>query len=178
METQKLFSTPERSRILERILSDPQERPQVRRIAKELGLSPAPVSKYLALLRGLGILDGTVHFENPLVRALKMLMNVEKVCGAVGKLGKIPWAKGIGIYGSWAKGANTKDSDVDVWMLADAPVAELELAKAQAALKKSLGVECSVLLLTRQKLAQMKGKDPVLYYALINSFVVRGAGID
>lgn len=178
METHKLFSTPARARILERVLSDPQERLRVRRIAKELGVSPASVSKYLAVLRGMGIVDGTVRTENPIVRALKLLINMEKACCAVGRLKKIRWARGVGIYGSWANGTNTRDSDIDIWMLADEPVAEIELAKAQAALKKSLGVECSILLLTRQKLAQMREKDPALYYALVNSFVVRGAGID
>ena len=29
------------------------------------------------------------------------------------------WAKGIGIYGSWAKGTNNAESDVQLWILVE-----------------------------------------------------------
>ncbi len=179
METQKLLSTPERARMLEHLLANPGEKLQVRSIAKKLGISPATVSKYLWILRKKRIVDGTVDIRRPLARALKILLNIEKLDNAAEKLKTIPrGTKGIGVYGSWANGMNTENSDIDIWLLSDSPMAEIELARMQAHLKNSLKAECSILAVTPHKLAQMKEKDPVMYYSLVNSFVLWGAGID
>lgn len=174
-----MFSTPERARVLEYVLSNPEQAPRVRRVAKLLGLSPAPVSKYLAILREKGILGKEVIIESPLTRALKILMNVEKVAGVIGRLKSVPkWVRGIGVYGSWANGRNTQESDLDLWFLADVPPPEIDIARMQSDIRKSLGVECNALVLTKKKLELMLERDPVMYYSLVNSFVIRGAGID
>jgi predicted nucleotidyltransferase len=179
METQKLLSTPERARILEYLLANPGGKLQVRSIARKLEVSPASVSNCLGRLREKRMIEGNLDIKHPIVRALKILMNIEKLDNAVEKLKPMPKEiKGIGAYGSWASGTNTENSDIDIWLLADSQIAEIELARMQSRLKNSLNTECSLLAVTPQKLAQMKEKDPVMYYSLVNSFILRGAGID
>jgi len=91
------------------------------------------------------------------------------------------WAKGIGIYGSWARGTNTRESDLDLWILVDTYSRDLEFQVAgfQHELAHVLGYEVHTLILTKEKVRDLSRKDAPFYEEFRRDYVViRGEGID
>lgn len=92
-----------------------------------------------------------------------------------------PWATGIGMYGSWARGTNTTGSDLDLWILVKQYTADLEfqIALYRHDLSHELGCEIHLLLLTEEKIQDLRRKDLPFYEEFIKDQVgIRGAGID
>ena len=110
-----LFRTGERITLLRAALNVPAC--TVQQITSKTGLSKGLVSPYLALLEREGLLkktDRTYRLTfSPLTVAVKRLLNIDLV-SAVFK--KPAWASGIGMYGSWAGGMNTEESDIDLYI--------------------------------------------------------------
>lgn len=175
-----LFSSPERVKLLTYVLNNPGSAAPVRALAKELGLSPAFTSVFLRKIREEGLISKKTSIPGPKARALKVLINVSMLLdtGAIKTVKRLmPQAKSIGIYGSWAKGLNHADSDIDMWVRAD-DAGEKSLLKLRAMLKGKLKVEPNILLVSEKKLGELREKDSVFYYALVNSFVLDGEGLD
>jgi predicted nucleotidyltransferase len=76
-------------------------------------------------------------------------------------------AKGLGLYGSWARGTNHQDSDLDVWIKADSLPAENMLARMQKDLSLQTRAEVNLLVLTPEKLERLKREDKPFYNSLI-----------
>ena len=72
--------------------------------------------------------------------------------------------KGVGIYGSMAKGTNTKDSDIDLWIMTK-PISEENLAKLTRVIMKFGNIK--PLYLTQDKLEILKKNDQLFYHALL-----------
>jgi predicted nucleotidyltransferase len=88
-------------------------------------------------------------------------------------------AKGLGLYGSWARGTNHQDSDLDVWLSADSLPPESELARLQRDLSLQAGVEVNLLVLIPEKLERLKREDPPFYNSLvINSVTLKGEPLE
>lgn len=176
----ELFKSDDRVRIL-RYVSE-RKSVTVQSTAQRTGVSKPVVSRYLKLLREKGLCERTgrtiswVH--SPLGSALKRLLNVvllnEHLTSHV-------WARGIGIYGSWARGTNTSESDLDLWILVEtySPERELRIAEMQHTLAHTLGYEVHTLLLTKEKLRDLSRKDTPFYEEFMkDQIVIRGVGID
>lgn len=82
------------------------------------------------------------------------------------------WATGMGIFGSWAQGTNTYESDMDVWVRARKYPPESDLAKLQNALKKAAGCETNLLVLTQEKMREIRSKDVPFYNSLMKTSIV------
>jgi len=80
-----------------------------------------------------------------------------------------PWATGIGIYGSWADGTNTTESDLDLWILVAYYTPELEINAAELEQNLEADIHCEVnsLILTSEKLRQLKAEDQPFYSGLM-----------
>lgn len=174
-----LISTGGRKKILEKILSNSGKAYGVRELAATVGVSPGAVSIFLRALEKDGIMrKGVPDLSNPEVRALKILFNVEKVRAVYGKLAKRFVMGGMGVYGSWAKGENTEDSDLDVWIRVGKEPPPLETAEIRRIVKEGAGVaNASILFITPESLKEMRKKDSVFYSTLFHSFVIGGEGI-
>lgn len=171
MNISDIISTPERVKILDYILEDPTRRISVTGVARELNLSKGLVSQYLHMLResniSVKVEDKRFHInaENPSVRALKILLNLNKL--NIDKIQKIKGLKGIGMYGSWAKGTNTKESDVDIWIKVKKHPSEEKIAKASAELGKRIGYDVRILVLSPERIERLKKEDPIFYHSLV-----------
>ena len=76
-------------------------------------------------------------------------------------------ARGLGLYGSWARGMNHQESDLDVWIRADSLPAESELARLQKDLSQQADCEVNLLVLTPEKLERLKREDKPFYNSLV-----------
>jgi len=177
-DLQQIFSTQERIRILEKVVSG---RPiNIPRISKEAGVNKGLVSRYLQLLLKLGMAEksGRSYRFAPgsqLSRSIKLLLNLSAL--DIKKFDKS--IKLIVIYGSYAKGTNTEKSDIDMWVKIGSPVKEQKIAEIEHGLGKKMKRDVHMLVLDRKKLARLKADDPVFYYSLaFGSFVVWGEGIE
>jgi predicted nucleotidyltransferase len=164
----ELLSSEERIRLLRYALTTSPF--TVTEAAREAGVNKGLASRYLALLVGEGYLerDGRDFFwiDNPKTRSLKAFLNVE----ALEKQFDLPdWAIGIGLYGSWATGTNTSESDLDLWLLVEeiSPETDLEVARLERDLSAAIGSEVTILVLTREKLSVLREEDPPFYISLM-----------
>lgn len=88
------------------------------------------------------------------------------------------WAKGIGIYGSWAQGPNTLESDFDLWVKVESYPSKQDLAILHKDLKSKINAEINILVLTPEKIGMLKKTDPHFYSSLIRtSMPLRGEPI-
>jgi predicted nucleotidyltransferase len=166
-----LFKTEERLKILYYVLY--RNYAGVTLVSKETGTNKGLVSRYLNKLARYGMLRKTDKkysvVDSAMVRAVKILLNLNR-------LGTEPmtfnWVIGMGIFGSWAQGTNTYESDLDVWVRAERYPPELDLAKLQGALKKMAGCETNLLVLTQEKLREIRTKDAPFYNSLMRTSIV------
>lgn len=171
----KIFSRRQREEILAHMLGNPSRGYRVREIAKEFKVSVGSVSQFLALLKKNRILrrKGDVFFVdagNPLSKAIKIVLNVAEL--DVAPLKKIPGLLGIGLFGSWAKGTNREDSDIDIWVKVKKRVGQEIIARASGQLNRKTSHKAEVLVLDPEKSESLKKEDPIFYYSLVYGSVV------
>ncbi len=175
-----LLSSEGRKKLLRLIFGNPAERVGVRAAARECGLSPASVSLFMKALGEEGILrEGMPDFENPEVRALKILFNAERLHPAFKYLERNFGVKGMGMYGSWTHGTNVEGEELDAWVLMAKVPEEGEARRLGVELAAIADVPAAnVVFLTRERVEEIRGKKSMLYSALFNSFRIGGEGID
>ena len=169
-----LFKTEERVKILRYAMFSNAF--SVAEVSRVTGVTKGLVSRYLRCLMELGLLRKEGRTYSPLdganSRAIKLLLNLERINLSALTL---VFAKGLGLYGSWANGTNNEDSDLDVWIRADCMLPESELARLQRDLSRQAGVEANLLVLTPEKLESLKREDSPFYNSLVmNSMTLKG----
>lgn len=167
----ELFKTKERIRIISHIMY--QKSFTVNHVSSETGITKGLVSRYLKYLFGLGFLAKTKNIYQPIdcahTRAIKLLLNLNKISM---KSLDTDWTTGIGIFGSWAQGANTYESDLDIWIKVDAYPAEYQMARLQRDISAMAGVEVNMLILTPEKMKSIKMTDQPFYNSLLRTSIV------
>ena len=175
-----LFSR-EREKIVEYVLSNPTEKAKVRELAKRLKLSPAHVSRTLRILTKDDFFkENAVDMSNPYVRALKIFLNLKKLKekGIIKMLKKIE-VLGAGMYGSWSNGTNNEDSDLDVWIKVRKHPGERKVAAVSSDVRKILGRNVQILVLTPERIDRLKKEDPIFYYSLVfGSMTLYGEAVE
>ncbi|MCD6372507.1 MAG: nucleotidyltransferase domain-containing protein [Thermococcus sp.] len=175
----ELVSTPERIKVLRYVLE--RHRVGVEETARATGLSKGLVSKTLRLLVEYGMAEKSGRsfriLNVPKTRELKRFINFLFLSKKLEPL-KEEWTLALGIYGSFATGENTPESDLDVWVF----VKRLSIAKS-ASLKKKIEKaterEANLLVLTPERLRKLRDEDPVFYYSLAyGSMVIWGEGLE
>ena len=177
MNMQPLFSTKERELILNYLLDHADLPINMNQIAREIGVSPSQVHKYVSILRQCKLVEGSEVLDTPLLNTLRLIKNLNIIdeFGVVKKIRKaIPSAKGIGLYGSWAGGRNTRQSDLDLWVKTDIEVSDLEIAKISRTISEGLRAEVELLIATPRKIDFLQKKAESVYYTLFNSMLLWG----
>ena len=174
----ELFKTKERVRIISYILY--QKSFTVNQVSNETGITKGLVSRYLKYVHGAGLFTKTRNLYQPIdcahARAIRLLLNLNKI--NIKPL-DIDWATGIGIFGSWAEGTNTYESDLDILVKVDAYPAEYQLARLQRDISAMAGVEVNMLVLTPEKIKSIKKADMPFYKSLLRtSIVLKGGSIE
>lgn len=169
-----ICKTPARITLLMAVLKNPTM--SVSAIATRTGMTKGMVSRYLSILEAEGILvrekRGYRLVESPLVIAIRQLLNILLLRRIV----SLPeWAWGIGVYGSWGKGTNTEESDLDIWIYAERPAPPEETGRIMRTIRKSVDAEVHLLLLTPERIRQIRENDEPFYESLVESMkIIRG----
>lgn len=166
-------------KIIKYLLDHPTAKIHGKNLAKELRISEPSVSVVLKLLRKIKFVKGkNIDILNPKVRAMKIAFNIEKASKIIKNIVSSLNVSGIGVYGSWAKGTNNENSDIDLWINVKENLEAVKLAKLRREIREKINVEPSFLILTKEKIEKLKKDNPVLYFSLIYSFLLWGAQID
>lgn len=176
----ELFKTEERAKILHYVMF--RSGLSVSEVSKVTRVNKGLVSRYLRFLEGLGLLkrDGSKYalLDGALPRAVRLLLNLEKL--DLSTFDSSPFdgtkgIKGLGLYGSWANGTNNLESDLDVWINADSLPEVRDLARLQSVFSQRAETEVNLIVLTKQKMAELEINDPPFYSSLItNSLTIKG----
>jgi predicted nucleotidyltransferase len=158
-----LFRTPERITLLRTALT--QHACTVQQIAGKTGISKGLASQYLALLEREGLLarknDRTYRvILSARTAAIKRILNIDRILVF---FKKPAWARGTGMYGSWAEGTNTEESDLDLWIFVKESPAGTAVAETERTVSRALSVEVHLLVLSREKIESMKKSDEPFY---------------
>ncbi|HEY9206054.1 MAG TPA: nucleotidyltransferase domain-containing protein [Candidatus Methanoperedens sp.] len=166
MNIYRLLSTRERVKILKFVLYKTGTF-GVSDVSRELKLSKGLVSKFFDILIKEKVLrklnKGFQVLDNLNTHAIKIFLNVESFNVNIFK--KFKFIRAAGIYGSFAKGTNTEESDIDIWIIVDRTNEE-DLAKLTNELKKKY-VNIKPLYLTKEKIETLKREDAVFYHSLV-----------
>jgi len=174
----QLFKTEERAKILRYAMF--RSAFSVAEVSRSTGVTKGLVSRYLRLLEMHGLLQKEGREYSPRdgahSRAIKLLLNLERIDMSTLSLGS---AKGLGLYGSWARGTNHQESDLDVWIKADSLPSESDLARLQKNLSMQTDSEVNLLVLTHEKLEKLKREDKPFYNSLVmNSVTLIGESLE
>jgi len=162
---ESLFSTSERIKILEAVIFR-TDSVSVNNIASQLGLSKGLVSKYFQILLKKQILKKEkgklVVADNASVKAVKILLNVRRIDTRI--FGKYPFVTAVGLYGSCARGENTEDSDVDLWVRVK-DIEETKIAPLTSEINKKIK-NAKLLFLNDKKIEKLRKEDIMFYHSL------------
>jgi len=141
-------------------------------IARQANVSPSQVHKYVAIWKKYGWIKGMQVANTPLIQAFRLMENIHllkdgRMVAQIRKM--LQSVKGIGLYGSWAKGTNNENADVDVWIFVEQEPDDLVLGKIRRALEKKLGKKLDITIVTKEKLRDLQKNNPNFYYSLYHS---------
>ena len=162
---ESLFSTSQRIKILEAVIFRTGS-VSVNNIASQLGLSKGLVSKYFQILLKEQILKKEkgklVVADNASVKAVKILLNLRRIDTRI--FSKYPFVTAVGLYGSCARGENTEDSDVDLWVRVK-DVEETKIASLTSEINKKIK-NAKLLFLSGKKIEKLRKEDIMFYHSL------------
>ena len=162
---ESLFSTSQRIKILEAVIFR-TDSVSVNNIASQLGLSKGLISKYFQILLKKQILKKEkgklVVADNASVKAVKILLNVRRIDTRI--FAKYPFVTAVGLYGSCARGENTEDSDVDLWVRVK-DVEESKIASLTSEINKKIK-NAKLLFLSDKKIEKLRKEDIMFYHSL------------
>jgi len=177
MNIEKIFSTKERVKICDEIIYYDAVF-GVNEVAKKLGLSKGLASKYFEILTKEGVIRKKgkkfIVLSNSTVKALKIMLNIRKIKSGIFR--RYTFVEAAGLYGSCAKGTNTRDSDVDLWVKIE-ETGDKELAGLTSELRKKIE-NVKILVLDDKKLETLKEEDTVFYHSLFFGSIILCGGED
>jgi predicted nucleotidyltransferase len=166
----ELFKTEERVRILRYAMFRKSFRAVD--VSNDTGVTKGLISRYLHILEVHGLLQKNGREYSPqdsaLSRAIRLLLNLERIDLSAFSL---DYARSFGLYGSWARGTNDRESDLDVWINVDSMPEQGILARLQRDLSLQTGSEVNLLILTPERLERLKIEDHPFYNSLVTGFV-------
>jgi predicted nucleotidyltransferase len=162
---ESLFSTSQRIKILQTVIFRSGS-VSVNNIASQLRLSKGLVSKYFQILLKEQILKKEkgklVVADNTSVKAVKILLNLRRIDTRI--FSKYPFVTAVGLYGSCARGENTEDSDVDLWVRVK-DVEETKIASLTSEINKKIK-NAKLLFLSDKKIEKLRKEDIMFYHSL------------
>lgn len=111
-------------KVLKAILAEPHKKFYLRELSKQLNISPSSVHKALLQINQYNLIkeEKQAHLriifgnsDEVLFKQLKITLNIMEIKPLIEKLKP---AISIIVYGSYATGTNTKQSDIDIFVLA------------------------------------------------------------
>lgn len=177
MNLSMIFSTKEREKILDYLLKYPTKKINMNKLARDLDLSPGQIHKYVSILRKEKIIANDQLKEFHITFALRLLLNHKRIQKAnIVKIlhNSFPQLKGLGIFGSWARGTNLEGADLDIWLKMEDEPNDLEIAKAKRAIERKIKVPVDLVIASPKRLKHIKEKSDAFYFSLYSGINIWG----
>ena len=161
----KIFSTNERIKILKAVILNKNPL-SVNAVASSLDLSMGLVSKYFDVLLKEGIVKRLnskyIIIDSAITKAIRILLFILSIDTTIFQ--KYSFVKAAGLYGSCAKGENTQDSDIDIWVMIN-DIGDEQIASLTSEISKKMK-KAKPLFLTVKKIEKIKKDDELFYHSL------------
>ncbi|GAJ04980.1 unnamed protein product, partial [marine sediment metagenome] len=160
-----IFTETSTLKILGYVIENPGREFIEKEIQKATGISKAGVNLALRRLAQKRLVErkrrGRMYFyttqvNNLLVKQLKILKNMARLSPLVKKLKNL--SQKIILFGSWSRGENLKDSDIDLCLLTNSAEEVQQIVK-----KSSLRNKLQLIIRTPTGFAELEKKDPVFF---------------
>lgn len=167
--------------IMKNFFDEPNRSYHIRELAKLININPTTVTSYLEEFRNKGLLTKTKERNHVIYRAdttnqffkeEKRHYNIMKLreSGVIDFLNeKLNYPESIILFGSYAKAENTKDSDIDIFILSETKK-ELNLEKFE----QKLNAKIQIFIHTKKEVTLMKKKNKDLLNSIINGTNLQG----
>src|SRR3990170_2798791 len=161
------FLTSTSIKILCFLLFDPMEQFYGREIARQAKVSVGAANQFLRRFHELGLVEMEkrgrtnlyrANLRNSASRQFKVLFNVLALNELVSEIMHV--SERIVLFGSCAEGTDTKDSDIDLFILTSDPQA---LRRKIGRYQRELDRKIAPIIVSPTELAEMKMKDKPLY---------------
>lgn len=152
-------------KVLAYIIENPGREFIEKEIQKATGISKGGVNSALRDLAQKKLVErkrrGRMYFyttqvNNPFIKQLKVLKNIARLSPLVKKLKGL--SQKIILFGSWSRGENLKDSDIDLCILTNSGEEVQQIIK-----KTSLRNKLQLIIRTPTAFAELENKDPVFF---------------
>ncbi len=170
-DLQKLFTKKNLS-----ILKDLSSKNEtyIREISENTGASPAQVHQAIKIFKKSGFIKEkklknkkilSLDLNNLLLNKIRQLINIHDMLNhrSFKELNKYGI---VGIYGSFAAGKDTPQSDIDLWIYTRDKTNTLKLKNITRKIETDFRKEVKLLLLTDKKIKDLKENDPEFYFRL------------
>ncbi len=146
----------------------------LREISENTGVSPAQVHQVIKLFKKFGFIRVEkiknkkmifLNRENILLNKIRQLINIYELQNHR-SFKDLKKHGSVGIYGSFAAGKDTPESDIDLWIYTKNHVDVIKIKKVTRELEADFRREVKLLVLTDKKIKDLKEKDPEFYFRL------------
>ena len=167
--------------ILRHFFEEPNKWFHVREMARILKLNPTTVSKYLNALYKKGMLIKKLERKHLLFKAdtenssykdAKIYYNIKLIreCGLIDYLDKeLHSPQAIVLFGSCAKGENDKNSDIDLFIIANIKKS-LNLTKFEEKIKAKI----QLFIKNKEEFLDLQNSNKNLINSIINGIIIKG----
>lgn len=144
----------------------------IREIAEKIDSCPGFVHAKIQLLKSYNLVKETkiknkkviqINQNNLILKKIKSLMNIAKITSSK-NYKKLEKRGKVGIYGSFAEGADDVNSDIDLWIFTNK--SSLQFAPIIRNLEKELGKKINLLTLNNKRIEDLKKQDYEFYIRL------------
>lgn len=169
---------------LRHFFEEPNRWFHVREMARMLKLTPTTVSKYLNALYRKGVIikkPERKHLlfkadtENSSYKDAKIYYNIKllRECGLIGYLdNKLHYPEAVILFGSYAKGENNKNSDIDLFIISNIKkeLSSLNLSEFE----KKLKTKIQLFIKNKSDFIKLQKENKNLVNSILNGFVIKG----
>ncbi|MFH0732340.1 MAG: nucleotidyltransferase domain-containing protein [Candidatus Omnitrophota bacterium] len=170
----KIFFSTCQQRVLHFLLAHPDQKYYDREISRLIKAGRASTNYALHDLINAGLVKrekkGRMYFyyvttEDPIIKQLKITQNLIDIMPLVEKLKAVSLK--IVLYGSFARGVNHAESDIDLFVLT------IDIKKAKDIIyKNSLEGRLQYIICSPQDLVKLKRKNPVFYKEVSSGMIL------
>lgn len=155
----------------------------IRDIAEKLNTSPGYIHSIIQLLKKDCLIIEKkqknrkiiyINNKNPRTKKIRSLINMEKLLESK-NFNKLMKKGPVGVYGSFAQGANDKDSDLDIWLYTNKKL--ISFQNILRNLEDELNIKANLLILNRNKINELKKGDFEFYIRLKLTSITFGEDI-
>lgn len=146
----------------------------IREIAEKAGANPATAHSAIKLFKELGFVSERriknkkavfINRKNIILRKIRSLLNVYEILN--NKFFRMLEEYGtVGIYGSFVRGEDVAESDIDLWIYSGRKLNLMKLKSITRELERNFGKEVKLLVLDDEKIGKIKNGDPEFYFRL------------